>query len=81
MEMLRLTLEELQVQSFATDEPEGSQRGTVRGYGATENEAECATVTCYYTCDETCGDSCEQCNNHVSWWVTAGYSGCGYCDW
>lgn len=90
MDKLHLSLDDLQVQSFVTNADEARQRGTVKANGYTEEEW-CRTSpydwTCQESCDtacpqtweETCGETCQQCNNEGSWWVTAGYSGCGYC--
>ncbi|HVG44305.1 MAG TPA: pinensin family lanthipeptide [Longimicrobium sp.] len=58
MEKVRLSLDELQVQSFATDEPEDG-RGTVHAHDAPTDRVECPTSNrAWDTCWDTCGDSC-----------------------
>lgn len=47
MGKLKLTLEHLAVESFASVEPAADARGTVRGQQDTENET-CAGYTCVY---------------------------------
>lgn len=58
MEKVRLTLDELQVQSFATTENDAQSRGTVRGHDAPTDAVE---DTCWASCNWSCGcsDSCE----------------------
>ncbi|MFL5386570.1 MAG: pinensin family lanthipeptide [Longimicrobiaceae bacterium] len=55
MEKMRLTLEELEVQSFATSRAGGEQRGTVRGHDAPTDQVECPTANGAW---DTCWDSC-----------------------
>ena len=80
MEKVRLTLDELHVQSFATTEHETGRRGTVRGHDAPSDQVECPTAnqawdTCWGSCAWSCGcsDSC-QCE-------TANCSVDCYSDW
>ena len=84
MEKTRLSLDDLEVQSFATTAPTGQQRGTVRGHDAPTDQVECPTAdgnwnTCWDSCADSCGcgggsgNSCE--NNCES-------TGCGgFSDW
>jgi hypothetical protein len=62
MEKVRLTLDELQVQSFATTEAAGKGQGTVRGHDVPTDQVECPTAnvnwdTCWASCADTncCG--------------------------
>jgi len=62
MRKTRLTLEDLDVQSFATTSGTGAQRGTVRGHDAPTDQVECPTAdvnwnTCWASCADTncCG--------------------------
>jgi hypothetical protein len=61
MEKVRLSLDELEVQSFATTTGEAQRRGTVRGHDAPTDEVECPTAdyrwnTCFPTqCQGSCG--------------------------
>jgi hypothetical protein len=58
MEKVRLTLNELQVQSFATTEAAGKGQGTVRGHAPTD-QVECPTANQLWdTCWDTCADTC-----------------------
>ena len=47
MEKIRLDLDALEVDSFATDEPESAARGTIHAHVRTNEPA--------YTCGYTCG--------------------------
>ena len=59
MEKMRLTLDELEVQSFATTSGTGRQRGTVRGHDSPTDQVECPTADINWnTCVESCPDSC-----------------------
>lgn len=71
MDKVRLTIDELQVQSFATTDRDANGRGTVRAHDAPTDEVECPTVdpvwnTCWGSCGDscggTCGGSCDSCN-------------------
>ena len=67
MEKVRLTLDELQVQSFATTDGPADARGTVRAHDAPTDQLECPTAcpewdTCWNTCGESCGGSCASCD-------------------
>jgi hypothetical protein len=62
MEKVRLTLDELHVQSFATTGDAAGQRGTVRGHDVPTDQVECPTAdvnwnTCWQSCADTncCG--------------------------
>lgn len=62
MEKTRLTVDDLEVQSFATTTPVAGQRGTVRGHDAPTDEVECPTAdvnweTCRVSCGGGCGNS------------------------
>lgn len=64
MEKVRLTIDELQVQSFATTGVEAAGRGTVRAHDAPTDAVECPTAdpnwdTCWGSCGDTCGGSCD----------------------
>jgi hypothetical protein len=54
MEKMRLSLDELEVQSFTTSRPGGERRGTVRGHDAPTDAVECPTANP----EDTCWDSC-----------------------
>ena len=57
MEKMSLTLDDLEVQSFATGRADGAQRGTVRGHDYPTDAVECPTswdATCANTCADTC---------------------------
>ncbi|HET7231523.1 MAG TPA: hypothetical protein VFJ16_16050 [Longimicrobium sp.] len=61
MEKVRLTVDELEIQSFTTTERPAGKRGTVRGHDAPTDEVECPTYdvnwnTCQASCQ--CSDSC-----------------------
>jgi len=85
MEKVRLTVDELHVQSFATTDRGVAQRGTVRAHDAPTDQVECPTAdvnwaTCKYTCGcgggntDDCTVICESdaCSNQD----------CTYtCDW
>jgi len=58
MEKMRLTLDELEVQSFTTTRPAGEQRGTVHGHDAPTDEVECPTADVNWN---TCWESCVHC--------------------
>ena len=60
MEKVRLSPEELEIQSFPTAAPEAEQRGTVHGNDAPTDNIECPTGpqdwenTCAFTAPATC---------------------------
>lgn len=63
MDKVRLTIDELEVQSFATSNADAARRGTVRAHDAPTDQLECPTAcpnwdTCWNTCGDTCGGSC-----------------------
>jgi hypothetical protein len=75
MEKVRLDVEDLQVQSFATTWEMAEERGTVRGH-APSDEVECYTAnnewnSCWATCDcqndwtVPCTDDCDYTNYGV----------------
>ena len=61
MEKVRLSLDELEVQSFTTTDAADERRGTVRAHDAPTDEVECPTAdyrwnTCFPTqCQGSCG--------------------------
>ena len=60
MEKVRLTVDELQVQSFATSPDRPGTRGTVRGHDAPTDQVECPTANAGWdTCWNTCADTCQ----------------------
>jgi hypothetical protein len=70
MKRLKLNVEELQVESFASTSPESGMRGTVRAHAkATQETCGCTEGwdTCY-TAPESCAHTC----------IGAGAGGCGY---
>lgn len=85
MEKVRLTLDELQVQSFATTEQGAGRRGTVHGHDAPSDAVECPTAdpaygTCWGSCNG-CSDSCDcetaNCTVEEECWFTDW----GPCTW
>ncbi|HEX8243734.1 MAG TPA: hypothetical protein VF541_09570 [Longimicrobium sp.] len=59
MEKIRLALDDLSVQSFATTDGAAGARGTVRGRDAPTDQVECPTADVNWnTCWDTCGESC-----------------------
>ncbi|HEX6372208.1 MAG TPA: hypothetical protein VF006_25040 [Longimicrobium sp.] len=62
MEKVRLSLDELQVQSFATTGAAGDRRGTVRANDST-GPVDCPTADPLWdTCWESCWGSCGSCH-------------------
>ncbi len=60
MKKVRLSVDGLQVQSFATSDAAAQEHGTVHAHDAATDADECATQdqawnTCWGTCDVTCG--------------------------
>lgn len=56
MNKTRLTVDDLEVQSFTTTSAAAGQRGTVRGHEAPTDEVECPTADPnWQTCWNTCG--------------------------
>lgn len=53
MEKLRFTLDELQVQSFATSAGDSRERGTVRAHAPTD-PVECTGDNIWNTCCDSC---------------------------
>ncbi|MDB4947549.1 MAG: hypothetical protein JWM27_198 [Gemmatimonadetes bacterium] len=62
MHKLKLDLDQLSVESFDTNPPEGTQRGTVKGHShvCVSPFDTCAALSCNYTCG-TCDPSCASC--------------------
>lgn len=86
MEKVRLTLDELHVQSFATTGGESGGRGTVRAHDAPTDQVECATQnpdwdTCWGTCGGSCGGTCgcEEYSERCT--LDDCYTGWPYCTW
>ncbi|HSU15377.1 hypothetical protein [Longimicrobium sp.] len=66
MEKKRLTLDELEVQSFSTTRAAAGQRGTVRGHDAPTDQVECPTAdvnwnTCWGSCGCGSGGNTDDC--------------------
>jgi hypothetical protein len=57
MEMKRLTLDELQIQSFSTAGENAAGRGTVRAHESATDEAACPPDT-WDTSSQSCIESC-----------------------
>ena len=88
MRKLRLTLEELSVESFSTAVRPGRQ-GTVGGHDLSDTTCQqkfctCDTVqgpTCEGTCHASCGGSCDgSCNGCVSYGGTCNDYTCVSCE-
>jgi hypothetical protein len=84
MDKIRLDVDELRVQSFATAEGD-AKRGTVHAHDAPTDQVECPTCnaawdTCWDTCAGSCGGSCDcgsgDCSNNC-----ATYDCSGTCYW
>lgn len=87
MEKMRLSMDELQVQSFATTGTGEAERGTVHGHDNTDPAA-CPTAdpaweTCWASCDgwdcgsgNTCDNSCN-CGSPT--WLASGCFSYGVC--
>lgn len=84
MEKMRLSLDALEVQSFATARA-GEARGTVRGHDAPTDCVECPTANANWnTCWATCADSCncgsgsgpdtQDCGGYSDWACTGNCS-------
>lgn len=58
MEKVRLTIDELCVQSFATTDDSARRRGTVVAHDYPTDAQECPTSWAA-TCAETCADTCQ----------------------
>lgn len=66
MEKVRLTVDELQVQSFTTSDEQSPGRGTVHAHDAPTDEVECPTAhaqweTCWNTCPGPGGGNTDDC--------------------
>lgn len=66
MNKTRLTVEDLQIQSFATTSAAGGPRGTVRAHDAPTDQVECPTInadweTCWNTCTAPGGGNTDDC--------------------
>jgi hypothetical protein len=67
MDKVRLSLDELQIQSFSTTDGDAGKRGTIRAHDAPTDEVECATAepawnTCWNTCQDSCYGTCASCD-------------------
>ena len=71
MKKLKLNLDDLRVESFATTPDATAPPGTVFGQDTEDTicNTQCGTCTCGNTCGNTCANSCGQC--------TGGGEGCG----
>jgi hypothetical protein len=80
MEKMRLTVDDLAIQSFATTRLGGQLRGTVRGHDAPTDPVECPTANPEWdTCADTCWGSCPCSGNSCN---GCGSDGCGgFSDW
>ena len=85
MDKVRLTLDDLQVQSFATTDANAGARGTVRAHDWPTDERGCPTAnpawdtcgeTCWETCGDSCGGSCNTCNCETAACSDTCYWGC-----
>jgi hypothetical protein len=71
MEKVRLTVDELRVQSFATTGHDPQPRGSVHAHDAPTDQVECPTYdAAWESCWETCGDCYTQ---------NTCYETCGQC--
>lgn len=62
MEKVRLTIDELRVQSFTTSDAPSQHRGTVHAHENPTDELDCtAGDTCYATCAFSCDCITEDC--------------------
>jgi hypothetical protein len=79
MEKTRLSLDDLEIQSFATTTPPAGRRGTVRGHDdAPTDEVECPTVNAGWdTCWDTCRYGCGQEGNTGDCTVICETDACG----
>jgi hypothetical protein len=82
---LRLSVEDLAVETFDAGEEDASRRGTVRGYGWSDSTCyericECAAETEYDVSCGTCGghgDTCDPgCVTYLNCYTNANYPGC-----
>jgi hypothetical protein len=58
MDKLNLNLDDLNVNSFATEEESGDGSGTVRGQFTDPGDLSCDDRTCLNTCPDTCDATC-----------------------
>lgn len=79
MKKLGLKLDELQVESFATAQPEEAARGTVRAHvaGGSDGSDPISVHVTYVTCvEEGCGSEGGTCDGYSCWgadctlWIT-----------
>ena len=87
MEKIRLSVDELAVQSFATTQAAAEQRGTVHGHDDTDPVA-CPTAdpvweTCWASCGGSCdcsGGTCDHsCGCGSNTWLASGCFSYGVC--
>jgi hypothetical protein len=82
MEKVRLTIEDLQVQSFATSQADAERGGTVHAHDAPTDRYECPTQdyawgTCGGSCPEnSCGCETSECTVDDCW-----FTDWGPCTW
>lgn len=80
MEKVRLTLEDLAVQSFATSDEDPRRGGTVHGHDVRTDLYECPTQnggTCLGSCpDNSCGCETAECTVDDCW-----FTDWGPCTW
>ena len=70
MRKTRLTLDDLDVQSFSTGDGDG-RRGTVRAHDAPTDQVECPTADPEWdTCWQTCVGTCDWMDCNGSRWCT-----------
>lgn len=64
MEKLRITVDDLQVQSFATTAPDAQQRGTVDGHDGPSDRDVCDTAYAWWETCATWGfETCDMCTD------------------
>jgi len=86
MEKVRLTVDDLQVQSFATSSQPSPRRGTVHGHDAPTDQLECPTAnvawdTCWGSCACGGGGNTDDCTV-ICWSDACSAEDCSFgCDW
>jgi hypothetical protein len=76
MEKVRLSLDELRVQSFTTTGGPAENRGTVRGHDSATDPVNCPTAdpawdTCWESCWGSCGSCHQSCDGSCDCWSGA----------
>ncbi|HEX2077137.1 MAG TPA: hypothetical protein VHG08_05495 [Longimicrobium sp.] len=64
MKKLKLDVEAVEVESFPTQDEDGSRRGTVLGHSDTETQYQ---HTCWETCPNTCNQAHYTCARTCIW--------------